>query len=124
MSVLTASGAQRLVAQPANAQRNVQMTPLFKPLGGQRRPIHTLAAHAESIRPLVGSVQLDPAAANFVRPDVPPLSEEEGVGRLFKSVTLPQRASAGSKSFTSKAKFRSALEQVTAAVAMFLLQTP
>ena len=115
MSVLSASGAQRLVTQPADAQRSVQTTPLFKPLGGQRRPIHTLAAHADSIRPLVGSVQLDPAAANFVRPDVPPLNDEEGAGRVIKSLMLPQRASAGSNSFTSKAKFRSALEQVTTA---------
>ena len=116
MSVLAASGSQRLVAQPADAQRSVQTTPLFKPLGGQRRPIHTLAAHADSVRPLVGSVQLDPAAAYFVRPDVPPLSDDEGAGR--KTLPPSQRVAAGSKSFGSKARFSSALEQVIADVVL------
>ena len=115
MSALAASGVPRLVAQPSDAQRSMHMqsAPLYKPLGAQRRPIHTLAAHAEVARPLVGSVQLDPAATNFVRPDVPPLSDDEGAaGRDSKAATLPARVFGGNQSFATNAKFRSALEQV------------
>ena len=112
MSVYAASGAPRLVAQPTDAQRSMQNTPLYKPLGAQRRPIHILASHAELARPLLGSVQLDPAASSFVRPDVPPLSDDEGaVGRGVKTTTLPAKAFGSNKSYASNAKFRSALEQ-------------
>ena len=114
MSALTAPSAQRLVAQPADAQHSVHATPLHRPFGSQRRPVHTLAAHAAPVRPLVGTVQLDPAAANFVRPDVPPLSDDEGAGRGSKTVIMPPRAFAGSKAYVPKANFRSALEQVRA----------
>jgi len=110
MSALAGAGAPRVISQPVDAQRSMQSTPLYKPLGAQRRPIHTLASHAEAVRPLVGNVQLDPAASNFVRPDVPPLSDDEAA-RGSKVASVPARVSGSDKSFATNAKFRSALEQ-------------
>ena len=111
-------GAPRVATQPVDAQRSMQSTPLYKPLGAQRRPIHTLASHAEAARPLVGNVQLDPAANNFVRPDVPLLSDDEAdYARGSKVATLPARVFGSDKSFAANAKFRSALEQVRASIA-------
>ena len=107
MSMTFVSAQHGLKPADVAAQRGPMLsTPLAKPFGTQRRAMHTLAANFESARPSNG---LD-AASNFVRPDVPPISDDEGSssdgGFAFvdSSITIQQP-------YRGKPKFRSALEQ-------------
>lgn len=108
MSMTFASAQHGLKPADVATQRGPMLsTPLAKPFGAQRRAMHTLAANFEAARPSSG---LD-AASNFVRPDVPLISDDEGSssdgGFVFEgsSPTIQQP-------YRGKPKFRSALEQV------------
>ena len=83
----------------------MQSTPLHKPFGAQRRAIHTLAANFEAPR---RTSQQESAAAGFVRPDCPPLSDDESSSP--RSVKSENRYA--DNVYNGKPKFRSALEQV------------
>lgn len=78
----------------------------MKPLGAQMRGLHTLAASYEPSRP--SASQMDPAAPSFVRPDCPPVSDDESASEDTFAVEDRFRA----KAYSGKPKFRSALEQV------------
>lgn len=108
MSMTFASAQHGLKPADIATQRGPMLsTPLAKPFGAPRRAMHTLAANFEAARPS----GLD-AAPNFVRPDVPLISDDEGSSSdgVFafegNSPSLQQ-------AYRGKPKFRSALEQVS-----------
>lgn len=113
MSMMTFASAQQRLMKPAEVavQRGPMLsTPLAKPLGAQRRAMHTLASSFDAPRP---SSQFDPSSPSFVRPDCPPVSDDEGSasdGSIFAydtGVTPP------ADTYRGEPKFRSALEQVS-----------
>lgn len=109
MSMTFASAQHGLKPADVGTPRGPMIsTPLTKPFGAQRRAMHTLAASFDSPRP---SSQLD-SAANFVRPDCPPISDDEGSssdgGFAFEGSSPAKQQ----QSYPGKPKFRSALEQV------------
>ena len=83
-------------------------TPLVKPLGAQMRGIHTLAASLEA--PRRSATRKDPATPNFVRPDCPPVSDDEESSRGDTSFVWNDRFH--TMAYSGEPKFRSTLEQV------------